>query len=59
MYVFVIFKMIYSNVCIMFSELCLVLYFVNEGMLFVLFFYIFEKYFLCILFECFSNCDFG
>lgn len=43
MYVFVIFKMIYSNVCIMFKELCLVLYFVNEGMLFVLFFYIFEK----------------
>lgn len=38
-------KTIYSNACIMFSELCLVLYLVNEGMLLVLSFYILEKYF--------------
>lgn len=36
-------KMIYSNACIMFKELCFVLYLVNEGMLLVLSFYILEK----------------
>lgn len=52
-------KMIYSNACIMFNELCLVLYLVNEGMLLVLSFYILEKYFSCISPECSSNRDLG
>lgn len=42
-------KMIYSNACIMFKELCLVLYLVNEGMLLVLSF-IYSKRTACTIF---------